>query len=74
MKHIINLNDKIQVQLTIKGQAVLHVFYQEIEECLPIKFKGTYIDFQLWEFMNIFGKHLWNGADQVIVNNEMEVL
>lgn len=75
MKHVINLNDEIRVQLTEHGKKLEEKYLSSLGD-LDVKIKSfsEYRDFQLWEFMNVFGKHLWNGADQVIVNNEIEVL
>ena len=32
-----------------------------------------YTEFQLWQFMNFFGEYLYNGATQVIEDNEILV-
>jgi hypothetical protein len=28
----------------------------------------------LWELMNLFGKHIYNGAEQVFENNEIRIV
>ena len=68
---IINTNDYVEVILTEHGRMLYNEVYgsneqlsDDLEEPLKI---------QMWEFMNIFGEHLYNGASQIIVDNEMKV-
>lgn len=81
MKFRYNINDRIKVKLTEHGKAILrrdvidtmsalknlradsYSFYLEDEE--------GYIEFQLWDFMRIFGSYFWNGCPQIIEKNEI---
>lgn len=67
----VNINDYIEVNLTEHGKMLYNEVYGpdrqldfNSEESLKI---------QMWEFMNIFGEHLYNGASQIIVDNKMKV-
>ena len=76
----INLNDKIKVKLTTYGQNIHLDYYRDILEkystdifekypslrqVLKIDQDG-YTEYQLWEFINIFGDHICMGAQNVI--------
>ena len=77
-----NINDTIKVKLTAHGKEILD---NDVENILPIMKtcisdktyypyhvdKDGYIEFQLWDFMRIFGQHFWNGCPQIIENNEI---
>lgn len=77
-----NINDEIKVKLTAHGKDILD---KDVEDTLStIKTlisdktyypyhvdKDGYIEFQLWDFMRIFGPHFWNGCPQIIENNEI---
>ena len=65
MKIEINLNDEIKVQLTEHGEEILlkHYNWSEVID------KEGYRKFQLWDFINIYGKHIYHGSKQVIKNN-----
>lgn len=75
----ININNKIKVKLTRFGKSIL-----DKEVCRLKQVSGApdnytpyetddngYTEFQLWQFMNIFGDYLYNGAIQVIEDNEI---
>lgn len=76
----INLNDEIRVKLTPFGlkrhkdawnlltNEAFHICYRA-----PSIDSNGYSTFQLWEFMNIFGQFLYNGAENVIENNLIEI-
>lgn len=76
----ISLNDEIRVKLTPFGLKkhkdawkllnieAFHICYQA-----PSIDSNGYSTFQLWEFMNIFGQFLYNGAKTVIENNQIEI-
>ena len=74
----ININDEIKVKLTGYGKKKHCEHYIEYtpdifstDKIIPKVDKEGYTKYQLWEFMNIFGIHLYNGAKQVIENNEI---
>ena len=71
-----NINDCIKVKLTDYGYKLHVSHYRKYftdahlqQYCLPFRDKEGYTKYQLWEFMNIFGEHMYNGADQVIQDN-----
>lgn len=75
MKYKFNINHHIQVKLTDVGREILKKYLEEynfieIPSCYREDDEG-YISPQLWDFMNIFGEHLYNGAPQIIENNEI---
>ena len=72
-----NLNDRIKVKLTGVGvkvhfdhfNAVNKISRKEIikpEHCMPKIDEHGYTEYQLWDFMNIFGEHMHMGAPNVI--------
>ena len=77
-----NINDKIKVKLTEHGKAILD---KDVENILPVMKtlisdktyypyhvdRDGYIEFQLWNFMRIFGSHFWNGCPQILEHNEI---
>lgn len=78
----VNLNDRIKVKLTDYGKSIHFKFYALVMKniklttikaikCFPEIDKEGYTYYQLWEFMHIFGKHLYNGSEQVIEKNEI---
>lgn len=70
-----NVNNYVKVKLTEKGKYIYyHQFDDMNEEILkmdgkplnPIELKYDdegYVELQMWRFMEIFGKHLYNGCD-----------
>ena len=74
----INLNDRIKVKLTPKGVDIFYHQHDElnkwlksvnsllIEPYMPEIDKDGYTEFQLWEFMGIYGDHMKMGIDTVI--------
>lgn len=70
-----NVNDYVKVKLTEKGKYIYyHQFDDMNEEILkmggkplnPIELKYDdegYVELQMWHFMEIFGKHLYNGCN-----------
>lgn len=76
--HGINLNDIIKVRLTDAGMMVHR--QHMIKLCSyascdisgliePEIDKNGYTEYQLWVFINIFGRYLLNGAEPLIENN-----
>jgi hypothetical protein len=53
----INLNDDVKVKLTDSGRDVL-----AMQQLRRQQDADGYIKFQLWELMNIFGVHVYNGC------------
>ena len=74
-----NINDKIKVKLTEYGNSILE---KEVTDTLS-RLKGFnyqdyfpyhtdkdgYTEFQLWDFMRIFGSHFCMGCQQIIEKN-----
>ena len=78
----INLNDKIKVKLTALGVQIHFNHYNKVntdykrqiiklQNCRPVIDEEGYTEYQLWEFMNIFGNYLYNGAENVILPIEI---
>jgi len=75
----INLNDRIKVKLTVKGiKAYIDHMNEPNERAKigrPIKTKWLlpsiddegYTQFQLWEFINIFGHYFYLGNNDVVI-------
>lgn len=71
-----NINDFIKVKLTEHGRNMHIQNYKKYlgenynkNFYVPKKDRQGLTKYQLWEFMNIFGEHMFNGAEQVIENN-----
>lgn len=77
-----NINDKIKVKLTEHGKAILR---NEVADTmrklknlnLPDDYfpypedEDGYTEFQLWNFMRIFGSHFWNGCPPILDTNKI---
>lgn len=74
----LNLNSMIKVKLTDYGKGIFYHQYDELNKYL-IKCGGSpigpripdvdsegYSQFQLWDFMYVYGKHMMMGAPNVI--------
>lgn len=80
-KATININNKIQVKLTDFGKSILDEEVYRLKQASGVPDNYTpyetddngYTEFQLWQFINIFSDYLYNGAIQVIENNDMLV-
>ena len=73
---IINLNQSCNVILTAHGAEVYNEYFRELHAiCQQIElthFKAEdELSLQLWELMSIFGKHLYNGAENCFANNDI---
>ena len=76
-----NLNYMIKVKLTDYGKDIFYHRYDEIndylvrnglkpiEPCFPEVDDDGFSKFQLWYFMNIYGKYLELGFDQMPIEN-----
>lgn len=68
-----NLNDFVKVKLTDHG---IDLYYHQYDDLISRGAKLTrsypkiddsgYTEFQLWRFMQIYGKHMANGAPSVV--------
>ena len=77
----ININDKVRVTLTRVGWVIYEDYVKKFStHTLSEMYKvqeakaGKPVEFQLWEFMNIFGRNMYGGAENVIVNNTLEIV
>lgn len=78
---ILNLNDNIKVKLTDYG---IHVYYHQydvliglgapLKRCYPTVDEEGYTDFQVWDFMNLYGPHMKLGdSKQIIEDNAIYI-
>ena len=77
----LNINDRIKVRLKTAGEKIHFDYYYKylqntrpLKECLPKEDEEGYTQYQIWEFAQIFGEHLYNGAEQVIKDNEIVIV
>lgn len=77
-----NINDFIKVKLTDLGTDIFYHQYDELNKFYgremikphyPNVDKEGFTEFQLHEFMNLFGKYMVNGFDLVIENNSIYI-
>lgn len=75
-----NINDMVEVTLTEHGKKILDGHIRDLENKLGIDCKILFkydehgkFSASLWELMNLFGEHIYNGAKQVFENNEIMV-
>lgn len=73
---IINLNQPCNVILTAHGAEVYNKYFRKLHDtCKLIELTnlkaGVELSLQLWELMSIFGKHLYNGAENCFANNDI---
>ena len=68
MEISINLNDWIKVKLTFYGRQVFNTYYSALDIKPPVieVDDNGYSAFQLWDFIQIFGSHIYMGAQNVI--------
>lgn len=73
----ININDKARVNLTAHGQEILRQFYlgsYGYESLISSHYvTGNTYDFQMWELMKIFGKHMDDGMKTIFEKNKINV-
>ena len=67
----ININDMCKFKPTEIGWQVLKQKVPHYKECMGFKDDG-YFTTELWDFMSIFGEHMYNGGKQVIEENSLE--
>ena len=79
----INLNDRIKVRLTAYGKLVYFNHYDSvnrnlertiIKNCEAKVDDDGYTEFQLWDFINIFGNYIGLAKQSVIEPIEFEVI
>lgn len=80
----INLNATIKVKLTDHGKYIFYHQYDEFNEMLGFEYikphhpecdADGYTEFQLWEFMNLYGQHFVMGAsDDLDVIKPLEII
>ena len=80
-----NINNTIKVKLTDHGRDILNEYFSEISKyCAGIDIESDdvissqyaedeegYTEFQLWDFMNIFGSYFRLGSPIIIQNNDI---
>lgn len=66
-----NLNEFVEVELTEAGKKAIT---QRGFEPDYKRFNSNFIKIQLWELMNNLGDSIFNGSDQVIVDNRITIL
>lgn len=77
--HKFNINDCIKVKLTAKGKKIIQEDYEQLCASYPnldIKMRYVedadgYTEFQLWDFMRLFGSHLYCGSPCYIEKNQI---
>lgn len=68
MKIEVNLNDYMYVKLTEHGRAMHRKHHRDNYERFAIEYREPKTDengiseFQIWEFMQIFGSYMYNGC------------
>ena len=71
MKHILNLNEMVLVDLTEHGHQVWNS--SDWGKIAPLATGRKRLSAQMWVFMSVFGPHFGNGYPQVVEHNEMQV-
>ena len=69
----ININEMVRVKLTLYAETKYQEYWRGFtDHSLPLqKDEEGYTEFQMWEFMHIFGPYLFNGSHQIIKENRM---
>jgi hypothetical protein len=77
----ININDYVEVTLTDYGKQIVDEIREEMKKELQIDPKELYkydkrgkFSEQMLIIMSMFGKYVYNGSQQVFVNNELTIL
>lgn len=71
MKHIMNFNEIVSVQLTDHGWNVWNK--SDWGGLARLEQHRRRLDTQLWVLMNVFGPHMGNGSPQIFIDNILEV-
>jgi hypothetical protein len=67
---IVNINQTCKVKLTEKGKKILFEYYRDWPGVPEDKLEK---EFHLWELMQIFGPHVYNGCEIPFVNNVIDL-
>jgi hypothetical protein len=83
MKAEFNINDMIKVKLTERGLNIHKQYHLDLLGNLDISTvpevdASGYSEFQMWEFMAIFGPHMYNGCKpicsmKILLNNVIPI-
>lgn len=77
----VNMNNKVRVRLTAHGGAILRENHDKLWAdrpgskpvfSVPDEDKHGCSEWQLWDLMNQFGSHLWNGCEIPFADNEVQ--
>ena len=72
----LNLNSRIRVKLTDYGKDIYYHRFNELNECIeqaegkpfkpdyPVVDKDGYSEFQLWEFIELYGPHIHGSGER----------
>ena len=71
----LNINDIVKVKLTEKGRKIYTEYYTRysvggVSKIIKLDADG-FFHTELWDIMNIFGSHLYMGAEPMFENNEI---
>jgi hypothetical protein len=58
-----NINEKVKVKLTPKGNGILRDKGENPNDLM--KDENGFVEFQLWELMNLFGQQMYNGCTNI---------
>ena len=68
-----NLNDEVKFKWTEEGKRQYIQYYEKlgIKPIYPKTDEKGFYRLQMWEFMHVFGKEMYNGCEQSIDKNEI---
>jgi len=69
----VNINEYIYFTLTSKGLFIYQKYHIDMGQCAPtlLENENGLFKMQIWEFMGIFGNHLYNGSEPLFVGNNI---
>jgi hypothetical protein len=67
-----NMNDQASVKLTKEGERILIEHYKQYPRLIKIDENNIY-KATLWEIMNIYGEHFYNGCTIPFENNSITI-
>lgn len=77
-----NINDKVYVKMLPRGRFIHEEYYQSLQAIVPeitipniVEDADGWSEWRLWDLMNIFGRHIYNGCDMpfettILIPNE----
>ena len=71
MKISININDSVKVKLTDKGKEILGQPKNSYYKTHRYNDNTSVLSVSIWELMEIFGEHLYNGCTIPFAHNEI---